>query len=527
MGVYSLKSTLKISKFISLISLLFIFLLCFAVFVLFEERTIDWISIQEEYRVFNKSFKIGVKDKNIVYASTASSSKKEYCVSCHLGMAGYNPREETVFKSHPDVYHEVIEFDCVVCHKGDPDSLKKCMEPQYGIDRPLKGEVVWSSCLHCHDPEKLPKKFKNYGKVQEVKNDIETTVKAYGCLGCHQFSNRGGVIGLILTEVGREKMSDLTGDYLTVYDRIEDKIKNSKISNPNSIMPVTGIEKKSLALITSYISMNGVVPYSSGRWNIAGNLEAQSGKEIYGYFCSGCHNNKGEGRERGDSPYGVPTLSSKLLSHYVNYSYITRVIAAGKVGTYMAGFRKGHYEDSDESVGNILSAGELESLSSFIKSGAFAEYNAKFDEVAIASCAVCHSTKKKVYNSMTDNKKVAYFKKHPLDYSVEKMCEFEQITYPPLVENVKKGEELYNKLCMHCHDAPADKKAPTREISAPNISDYFQTTDFNDSFFLMNVICGRGDGVPNKWRHIGILKGEYTIDEIVAVVYYLWRSSNE
>lgn len=521
-----MKSPIAQARWTSRISLPLVLVLGVSALVLFERRTLAWMAIQEEYRAFDATFRAGARDKPLVYAVASTGDRKEYCVTCHLGMAGYKPREGTVFGSHPDVYHEVIEFDCVVCHKGDPDSLAECTESRYGIDRPFKGRFAWTSCLQCHDPGGRPESLERYDGASRAKTDIETTVKTFGCLGCHQIADRGGVIGPSLAQLGREKMSDVTGQYSTVYERIEDKVRNFRASSPNSIMPVTGISRVSSGLIASYLSLNGVTPRSPERWDIGRTLEtqpqAQSGKEIYGYFCSGCHNRRGEGRERGDdSQYGVPTLSSKLWAHYVEPGYLTRVIATGKAGTIMEGFRKGHYDGKDGSVRNTLSAEELESVTSFVNSGAFAEYGPRFDEIAAASCAVCHTKKRHLHESMTRRGRVSYFKKHPLRYSIERMCEFERIACPPTAEEVTKGRELYDNLCMHCHDSPAKGEPRAREISAPRIDNYFKSAEFSDSVFLMNVICGRGDGAGNKWRHTGILKRELAIEQIVAVVYYL------
>lgn len=497
-----------------------------AVLVLLERRTLDWMRLQEDYRAGDATFAIGVRERTVV---ADGSGRKERCVTCHLGMSGYAPREGTVFGSHPDVFHEVTELDCVACHKGDPDAVERCSESRYGLDRPLEGRLAWASCLHCHDPAAWPE-AERYGEASRARDELERIARTFGCMGCHRLSSRGGVIGPSLADVGRERVSDLTAPHATVYDRMREKVRDSRASNPSSIMPVTRLEEASASLVAAYLSLNGVLPASPGRWEPGAGLETRrAGKELYGAFCSGCHNRVGEGRERGDdNPYGVPTLSSKLLAHYVTRGYLTRTIAMGRVGTFMEGFRKGHDETKAGSARNILSAEELASVVSFVESGAFAEYGPTFEEVAEASCAACHPTQRRLHASMTRPEKVAYFKRHPPSWSVERLCELERLACPPPPEKVEKARELYARLCRHCHDAPVVAgELRTREVSAPRIDAFLGSPERDDAFFLMNVICGRGDAPSTKWRHLGVVKREWGIDELVAVIYYLRRGARE
>lgn len=504
-----------------LLPLALLLALAVAVLILFEARTMAWMRLQEGYRTAETTFRTGVRDKVVAHAAPGVFGKKEYCVTCHLGMAGFRPRDGTVFGSHPDVFHEVIELDCVVCHKGDPDSLRTCKDTRYGFDRPLAGRYAWTSCLHCHDPGRWPDDRAGFAAAVQARDEVDAIVKRFGCLGCHQLAERGGRIGPSLTLLGRETVSDLDGRFATVFDRVEEKIRDSRASNPGSIMPVTRLEPASSRLIASYLSLNGVALDTSARWSVGGGTGASpSGEELYGYFCSGCHNHRGEGRERGaDGAQGVPTLSSKLLAHYADPAHLTKVIALGRPGTLMEGFRREEGDDRNGPRRSVLSARELEGVARFVASGAFAEYGDGYREVAVASCAVCHVRRQQLYDSMTPDGRASYFRKHPVSYPVEKLCETERLECPPAPEAIRRGRELFGALCAHCHDSAATGEASAREISAPRIDGYFRAPEFSDAFFLMNVVCGRGDGARNKWRHVGILRREWTILELVAILY--------
>jgi hypothetical protein len=44
-------------------------------------------------------------------------------------------------------------------------------------------------------------------------------------------------------------------------------------------------------------------------------------------------------------------------------------------------------------------------------------------------------------------------------------------------------------------------------------------------YVLLNVLVGRGDALPTKWRHRGVRTGEYPVAEVVDLVRYLEEST--
>jgi hypothetical protein len=74
---------------------------------------------------------------------------------------------------------------------------------------------------------------------------------------------------------------------------------------------------------------------------------------------------------------------------------------------------------------------------------------------------------------------------------------------------------------VQCHSSGADASPTGPESSAPDLGRVVNRQGFTDSFFLMNLIAGRGDALPNTWRHEGITAGEYPLEDLLSILDFV------
>jgi cytochrome c1 len=103
------------------------------------------------------------------------------CETCHLGLqqASLGDVKTEPFGKHPPIPHQLTEFGCVVCHRGQGaattvagahDSTKAPNEPL------LPARYMEASCGQCHHAPLMGTPILNQGRV---------LLAGYGCLRCH------------------------------------------------------------------------------------------------------------------------------------------------------------------------------------------------------------------------------------------------------------------------------------------------------------------------------------------------------
>jgi len=490
------------------------------VFVLLESWELEWEEVQREYGESVPEFEPGERTLPLVDVALVTPDGSEYCVTCHLASAGYPVVDGSpVFERHSDVHHEPIDLGCVICHKGDPQALDRHDENTFGLDLPLPGDLAWVSCLHCHDPSRSPEELARYPAVGEALSRIDRVLRDSGCIGCHEISNRGGLLGPSLRALGQLVLSDPTSLYSSTFARVRDQIADLQGNPDRMLMPVFELDAEDLDLLVAWLSMNGhVVGSNRDAWTFGGAASFEDGEQLYSAFCSGCHEADGRGRELGQLPGPIPTLGSRLFATYVDRDYLISIICEGRPGTLMEGFSKGGCAESALEKQAILSLSEVEQLADYVLSAEKWREDVAYDAAAVASCETCHFERHEYYEALSDIERVDLFRRHSWRFDLGRFMADEGFSMPDCGDQPHRGKELYDSVCAHCHE---QSQTDAAQASAPDLRGFADRPGFDDSFFLMNVIVGRGDAPPSKWRHQGILNYEYDIRDLVCLMQHL------
>ena len=165
-------------------------------------------------------------------------------------------------------------------------------------------------------------------QIQKAENLLENNLS---CLGCHQLNGKGGMIGPDLTNTSNR----LTDGYIKM------AIESPHMVMPESIMPKQNIDKKTMKLIQSYLSMDRKPSQPEYI-----NLTSKSINKItssYSANCSSCHGITGDGN--GYNAAYLPTTpgnftDSTLFSTRSDDAIYETIYNGGKI------MKKHHYMPS-------------------------------------------------------------------------------------------------------------------------------------------------------------------------------------
>ena len=316
----------------------------------------EWFRLQNQYRAILNTkatddqgraiahdFRVELKQIALPQLKTV-----DRCVACHNGID--DPRMTDVplpHAVHPgDIlqHHPVDRFGCTICHQGQGNAttFHDAMGVDSAWDYPLLDRnLTQSSCLACHDIEKLP--------AQEVSLVLEGR-KLYeekGCGGCHRLGGRGGTLGPPLDNEGAKTKHQLILTHLQPPHTTWNWHK-AHFRDPGEI--VDGSQMKNPALSGAQVLALTVYMLAQRQRDVpesylapdkleekARKLHPQplTGQQVYQRYCLACHGEGSYGRWDKTFKRFVPGIRGVSLQTTADRAYLEAQIVNGRPGTQM------------------------------------------------------------------------------------------------------------------------------------------------------------------------------------------------
>ena len=321
-----------------------------------ENFLAEWYHIQKDYqrilqaratdergRAIARDFRVELKQVSVPALKTV-----DRCVSCHNGID--DPRMTDVALPHAvhpgDILknHPADRFGCTVCHQGQgPAATFRDAKGEDAFwDYPLLDRnLVESSCLACHDVEKLP--------PAEVALVVEGR-KLYeekSCGSCHKLGGRGGSLGPSLDNEGAKTKHQLILTNLspphTTWSWHQAHFRDPAGIVPASQMKNPALSEPQVLALTVYMlaQRQRDVPES---YLSPDKLEEKvrrlhpvplSGEQVYHQFCLACHGEGTYGRWDKTFKRFVPAIRGISLQATADRVYLETQIKLGRPGTQM------------------------------------------------------------------------------------------------------------------------------------------------------------------------------------------------
>jgi mono/diheme cytochrome c family protein len=402
--VRRLKIVLLVSSLVSLVLLLL---------SAFEENLgREWRQYQKSYRA--QLIKRAADDKvrqaaermelQIQQVFLPELKRIDRCVTCHIGIDDPTQADaEQPLRTHGGEilrHHPVEKFGCTVCHDGQGRAIDKDAahgEVEHWPSPLLRDEAVYTSCGRCHYENDL------YGAEYDLytrggllppldEAELEASVpgaaspteraigrgKALvltsGCLGCHKFRERGGVLGPDITHVGDKTPHDFDFTHIegehTVAQWLFEHFKKPGEVVPGTLMPDMGLTDAQARDLTQYmLSLHRkampaeYTPVPSRR-----RTQPVRGARLFAMFCSACHGKYGQGGTALDPALMMlaeppqelltPALNNPDTLAVASDDYFRHIITTGRHDTNMISWR------ADEGG---LSEAEIDRLVGYIR----------------------------------------------------------------------------------------------------------------------------------------------------------------
>ncbi len=233
---------------------------------------------------------IWVPDLNVV----------DRCVSCHQGITQPSLADPAVpqpFRAHPWIPHSVLDWGCVVCHRGQglATESREAHEATLAWEHPLLPILyIQASCGVCHlsDLPETPKLNRGRKLLAEL-----------NCVGCHRIEGieRPAMLGPDLTNIGSKVSREWVYKWLKEPRTLTDTNGNTTVNGyefeEEPRMPKFRLEEAELRALSGYLvtlQASAPSPYKFdprvlAAWEKKSEAVDQGETRFREMFCTTCH----------------------------------------------------------------------------------------------------------------------------------------------------------------------------------------------------------------------------------------------
>jgi mono/diheme cytochrome c family protein len=222
------------------------------------------------------------------------------CTTCHQGITQASlsgPAVAQPFRAHSLIPHQVKEWGCVICHRGQGPATEvaEAHETTLAWEQPLLPvHNMQASCGVCHRAEVPETPQLNRGRQ---------LLAEFNCAGCHRLEGigRSTMPGPDLTNVGNKVNREWIYKWLkeprTVVDSGGNTLVNGYETEEEPRMPQFRLNEQELKALSAYLSTlksQSIEPYKFDprvvvAWEKKPDLVAQGEVRFRQMFCTTCH----------------------------------------------------------------------------------------------------------------------------------------------------------------------------------------------------------------------------------------------
>ncbi len=207
------------------------------------------------------------------------------CTTCHvaLGETSLRDIQEQPFRPHPPIPHDLTEFGCVTCHRGQgpATTTEEAHYTTLAWEQPmLQARYIESGCGQCH--------FDRLTGTPRL-NEGRRLLAREGCVRCHTLKIADGTV---------MQGTDDPPSLIHISDKTTREwmfawIKDPQAYSSTATMPNFGLSDEDVRDITAFLVSQSTPLHPNGA-KTATTLQASSdlsaGTSLYGEsFCASCH----------------------------------------------------------------------------------------------------------------------------------------------------------------------------------------------------------------------------------------------
>jgi nitric oxide reductase subunit C len=222
------------------------------------------------------------------------------CTTCHQGITQSSLGDTSVpqpFRAHPAIPHNVRDWGCAVCHRGQGPSTEvaEAHETTLAWEQPiLPTHFIQASCGTCHKADLV--------QAPQLTRGRELLTRL-NCQGCHKLPGieRPTMLGPDLTNIASKVSREWIYKWLKEPRNVLDKDGNVVVTGyeagDESRMPKFRLSETELKALTAYLATQHprpIVPYKFdarvvAAWSKKPDLVDQGELRFRQMFCSTCH----------------------------------------------------------------------------------------------------------------------------------------------------------------------------------------------------------------------------------------------
>ena len=205
------------------------------------------------------------------------------CTSCHVGLkeVSLNDVSEQPFRKHPAIPHQIDQFGCTVCHRGQgvATTVAEAHSSTLAWEQPiLPAKYIESSCGECHRGPVPGAPQLNQGRH---------LLSSYGCVHCHTVKLPDGkILKAIDNPPSLSHIADKTSrEWIYAW------LKDPQAYATTATMPNFKLSDDDARDMSAFLMANSTsLPGDAVTLSAKAASDPAAGASLYGEsFCSSCH----------------------------------------------------------------------------------------------------------------------------------------------------------------------------------------------------------------------------------------------